>query len=247
MSWSAPMRASCRLGCKRIVTSSFRRKPKRRCDNSRPIEAAKLIGVNDGYLRRLSLEGKGPAVEVGPNGRRSYTIEDIQALRAYLDGNGKARRKYVPGAAREHLRSSRSSISRAAAARRRRPRIWPNIWRFGLPGLAIDLDPQASLSALHGIQPEFDIGDNETLYGAIRYSGERRALREIIRKTYFHESRSRARQSRIDGVRARDAEGPDGRQGRGRACSSPAWTRRCRRLRISTTSSSSIVRRSSAF
>ena len=35
--------------------------------------------------------------------------------------------------------------------------------------LAIDLDPQASLSALFGHQPEFDVGENETLYGAIRY------------------------------------------------------------------------------
>ena len=33
--------------------------------------------------------------------------------------------------------------------------------------LAIDLDPQASLSALHGIQPELD--KNPSLYDAIRY------------------------------------------------------------------------------
>ena len=31
-------------------------------------EAAKLIGVTDAYLRRLSIEGKGPAVEVGQGG-----------------------------------------------------------------------------------------------------------------------------------------------------------------------------------
>ena len=35
-------------------------------------EAAKLIGVNDGYLRKLSLEGKGPSVETGLHGRRFY-------------------------------------------------------------------------------------------------------------------------------------------------------------------------------
>ena len=59
-------------------------------------EAAKLVGVNDGYLRRLSLEGKGPEVDVGPHGRRSYSIEDIQSLRTYLDASGKAERRYVP-------------------------------------------------------------------------------------------------------------------------------------------------------
>lgn len=51
--------------------------------------------------------------------------------------------------------------------------------------LAIDLDPQASLSAMFGYQPEFDIGENETLYGAIRYDGDRRPVSEVIKKTYF--------------------------------------------------------------
>ena len=59
---------------------------------------------------------------------------------------------------------------------------------FALRGyrvLAVDLDPQASLSALFGFQPEFDVGDNETLYGAIRYDESQRALAEILRPTYF--------------------------------------------------------------
>jgi len=151
------------------------------------IEAAKLIGVNDGYLRRLSLENKGPAVEVSPNGRRSYTIEDIQALRAYLDGNGMSPRKYVPWRrGREHLQvitvvNFKGGSGKTTTA----AHLAQYLVLRGYRVLALDLDPQASLSALHGIQPEFDVGDNDTLYGAIRYSGERRELSEIIRKTYF--------------------------------------------------------------
>ena len=34
--------------------------------------------------------------------------------------------------------------------------------------LAIDLGPQASFSALHGFQPEFDLLDGGTLHDAIR-------------------------------------------------------------------------------
>ena len=59
---------------------------------------------------------------------------------------------------------------------------------FALRGyrvLAIDLDPQASMSALFGYQPEFDVAENETLYGAIRYDSARRPLSEIVRPTYF--------------------------------------------------------------
>jgi len=39
--------------------------------------------------------------------------------------------------------------------------------------LAIDLDPQASLSALFGYQPELDLSGNDTLYGAVRYDEAR--------------------------------------------------------------------------
>ena len=51
--------------------------------------------------------------------------------------------------------------------------------------LAIDLDPQASLSALFGNQAELDVGDNETIYGAIRYDDARRDMAEIVRGTYI--------------------------------------------------------------
>ena len=50
--------------------------------------------------------------------------------------------------------------------------------------LAIDLDPQASLSALHGVQPELDLTDGGTLYDSIRYD-DPAPLRDIIQKTYF--------------------------------------------------------------
>src|SRR5208337_5180243 len=67
-------------------------------------EAAKLIGINDGYLRQLSLDGKGPMPETGPAGRRSYSFENIQDLRAFLEESGKQGRRYVPHKnADEHL------------------------------------------------------------------------------------------------------------------------------------------------
>jgi chromosome partitioning protein len=55
----------------------------------------------------------------------------------------------------------------------------------GYRTLAVDLDPQASLSALFGLQPEFDLKDNDTIYGAIRYDDQQRQLSDIIRPTYF--------------------------------------------------------------
>ena len=150
-------------------------------------EAARLIGVNDGYLRHLSLENKGPQPETGPGGRRSYTIGDIQALRSYLDSSGKADRRYLPHrSGSEHLQvlaivNFKGGSGKTTTAAHLAQYLALNGYRV----LAIDLDPQASLSALHGYQPEFDVGPNETIYGALRYDNQRRPLDEIIRKTYF--------------------------------------------------------------
>ena len=44
-------------------------------------EVADLLGVKDAYLRKLSLEGRGPQPETGTGGRRLYTPSDIVALR----------------------------------------------------------------------------------------------------------------------------------------------------------------------
>lgn len=54
----------------------------------------------------------------------------------------------------------------------------------GYKVLGIELDPQASLSALHGFEPEFDLLDGSTLYDAIRYD-DPATLRDVIQKTYF--------------------------------------------------------------
>ncbi|MBP0587818.1 AAA family ATPase, partial [Mycobacterium tuberculosis] len=49
--------------------------------------------------------------------------------------------------------------------------------------LAIDLDPQASLSALHGFQPELD--RNLSLYESIRYDDQRKPIADVILPTNF--------------------------------------------------------------
>ena len=150
-------------------------------------EAAKLIGINDGYLRQLSLDGKGPQPETSPTGRRSYSFEDIQALRLFLDEGGKAGRRYLPRRGNgEHLQViSVANFKGGSGKTTTAAHLAQYLALYGYRVLAIDLDPQASLSALHGYQPEFDIGENETLYGAIRYDNARRELKEIIRRTYF--------------------------------------------------------------
>jgi len=149
-------------------------------------EAAKLIGIADGYLRQLSLSGKGPQPEITNGGRRSYTLDQINELRTLLEEGGKGKR-YLPhrvdgeGCQVLSVVNFKGGSGKTTTA----AHLAQFLALKGYRVLAVDLDPQASLTALHGYQPEFDIGPNETLYGAIRYDDERRSLEKIVRSTYF--------------------------------------------------------------
>jgi chromosome partitioning protein len=147
-------------------------------------EAAKLIGVTDSYLRHLSTSGEGAGPEKTAGGRRAYTLEQIHALRHQL-AKGKA--SYLPtrvGA--EHLQIIAVTNFKGGSGKTTTSAHLAQYFALrGYRVLAVDLDPQASMSTLFGYQPEFDVGENQTLYGAIRYDEEQRPLSEIVRPTYF--------------------------------------------------------------
>ena len=148
-------------------------------------EAARLVGVSDSLLRKLSLAGEGPVPELGAAGRRLYSLGQIHELRAYLANTGN--RAVVPhrtGA--EHLQVlAVTNFKGGSGKTTTSAHLAQYLALAGLRVLAVDLDPQASLSALFGYQPEIDVQPNETLYGAIRYDEEQRELKEIVRHTYF--------------------------------------------------------------
>lgn len=149
-------------------------------------EVADLLGVKDAYLRKLSLEGRGPQPGTGPGGRRLYTPDDIVALRHLLEAGAKTPGTYLPGRRDgDHLQvitviNFKGGSGKTTTAAHLAQKCALDGYRV----LAIDLDPQASLSALHGFQPEFDLLDGGTLYDAIRYE-DPAPLRDVIRKTYF--------------------------------------------------------------
>ncbi len=149
-------------------------------------EVAELLGVKDAYLRKLHLDGKGPSPEIRTGGRRYYSPDDIQALREYLEVGAKTPGTYLPGRRDgDHLQvitviNFKGGSGKTTTAAHLAQKMALDGYRV----LGIDLDPQASLSALHGFQPEFDLLDGGTLYDAIRYE-DPLPLRDVIQKTYF--------------------------------------------------------------
>ncbi len=153
-------------------------------------EAARLIGVSDGYLRQLSISGEGPQPETGNAGRRLYSLADINALRRHLAGQGGAKaRAYLK--TRDETAGEQCQVlaitnfKGGSGKTTTTAHLAQYLALRGYRVLAIDLDPQASLSALFGYQPELDLTGNDTVYGALRYDEDRVAMSSIIRKTYF--------------------------------------------------------------
>lgn len=149
-------------------------------------EVANFLGVSQNNLKRLHLEGKGPMPEQAASGRRFYTAEQMLELRHFLDRHGRTDvKKYVPHrkpgdrlqvVSVVNFKGGSGKTTTAA-------HLAQHLALTGHRVLAIDLDPQASLSALHGFQPELD--RNLSLYEAIRYDDERKSIADVIMPTNF--------------------------------------------------------------
>lgn len=140
-------------------------------------EAADFVGVSQSYVKKLHLQGKGVEPFVTPTGRRHYTAAQMNELRDLLERSPRRRgsdKLQVISVVNFKGGSGKTTtavhLSEYLALR-------------GFRVLAVDLDPQASLSALFGIQPEID--GNPSFYDALRYDDKRVSVTEVRRGTNF--------------------------------------------------------------
>ena len=115
----------------------------------------------DSYLRQLTRSrDKGPTPETSAHGRRSYSFADIRALREFLDESGKGDRRYLPHrSADQHLQViCVANFKGGSAKTTTSAHLAQYLALRGYRVLAVDLDPQASSTALHGISPNSTSG-----------------------------------------------------------------------------------------
>lgn len=146
-------------------------------------EVAAFMGVTQSHLRQIHAEGKGPEVE-SVGGRRYYTAEQMLELREYLEANKKSDKRYYVPRRREGEPMQVVSVVNFKGGSGKTTTAAHLSQYLALTGhrvLAIDLDPQASLTSLFGIQPELD--DTASLYEALRFDDERKPISEIIQPT----------------------------------------------------------------
>ncbi|MTH95041.1 plasmid partitioning protein RepA [Roseibium sp. RKSG952] len=149
-------------------------------------EVASFIGTTPENLKRLYLNEKGPVPEIGRRDQRYYDAEQIEELREYLNETGRSASKpYVPRK-RSHEKLQVIAVVNfkgGSGKTTTAAHLGQHLSLTGHRTLGIDLDPQGSLSALHGFQPELD--NNPSIYDAIRYDNERQDIATAIRDTNF--------------------------------------------------------------
>jgi chromosome partitioning protein len=149
-------------------------------------EAAKFLGVSESNLKKLHLEGKGPEPIVHANGRRTYSAATLMELRHYLDRTGRSEaKKYLPKRrGNEKLQIiAVVNFKGGSGKTTTSAHLAQHLALYGHRVLAIDLDPQASLTALYGIQPELD--NKPSIYEALRYDADKKPVAEVIVPTNF--------------------------------------------------------------
>ena len=133
-------------------------------------EVASLLDVSEAYIRQIVAKEKGPQPDITQNGRRTYSLEQLLDLRMSLAEKGRKKwmnPRRVEGEdcqiiAVTNFKGGSSKTSTTI-------HLGHYLAMKGYRVLAVDLDPQASLTALHGNLPDFDPREGDTLYSAIRF------------------------------------------------------------------------------
>ncbi|WP_299084055.1 plasmid partitioning protein RepA [uncultured Ruegeria sp.] len=148
-------------------------------------EVADLFGTTGQFLRKGHAEGSLPEPEVNKNGRRFYSGAEIKAMRQILEGSSRKPGKYLPGRRDAdqlqviQLMNFKGGSAKSTSA----IHLCHYLALQGYRVLAIDLDPQGSLTGFCGIQPEIEFEGN-SIYDALRYE-DPVPMSECIRTTYF--------------------------------------------------------------
>ena len=152
-------------------------------------EAAKLLGISDSTLRKMTLAGEGPTPDLTETGRRLYTLGQVNEIRHRMASSVRGRDAHEIDPRRvgsDHLQVIAVANFKGGSGKTTTSgHLAQYLALQGHRVLALDLDPQASLSAMLGVTPESHVRANETLYAAIRYDANKRPMAEIVRKTYF--------------------------------------------------------------
>jgi chromosome partitioning protein len=169
------------------MRNSFQPDSRKALRKFHPAEVSELTGISMSNLRTRHQEGDFPDVETDSRGRRLYTAQEIDQIRHVMAKTGRNGETYLPGR-RENDNLQVISIVNFKGGSSKTTSAIHLAQRYALRGyrvLAIDMDPQASLTTMFGYRPEIEFAESGTVYDALKYE-DPVPLSQVIRKTYFH-------------------------------------------------------------
>lgn len=169
------------------MRNSFQPESRKTLRKFHPAEVSELTGISMSNLRTRHQEGDFPDVETDSRGRRLYTAEEIDQIRHVMAKTGRNGEAYLPGR-RDGDGLQVISIVNFKGGSSKTTSAIHLAQRYALRGyrvLALDMDPQASLTTMFGYRPEIEFAESGTIYDALKYE-DPVPLSQVIRKTYFH-------------------------------------------------------------
>ncbi len=148
-------------------------------------ETAELLGVTGQFLRKCHSDGTLAEPVENRNGRRFYSGHEIFAARHALEDGARSKGKYLPGRRDGdklqviQLMNFKGGSAKSTSA----IHLCHYLALSGYRVLAIDLDPQGSLTGFCGIQTELEF-DGTSIYDTLRYD-DPVPMADAIVDTYF--------------------------------------------------------------
>lgn len=150
-------------------------------------EAADFLKINQNTFRHYisTLRGRLPTGDLDKSNRRYFTLEEIHEIQRVLFEEGKTDPKIYPRRRGNEPCMVITCITprQGAGTSTLTANVAANLSLLGYRVLCGDLDPQAVMTNMFGVVPEWDL-NTPTAYEMIRYSDPVPA-REVVRKTNF--------------------------------------------------------------
>lgn len=175
----------CRAVQRKAVELENHPEKRKRLRRFGPGEVASVLGISPGHLRNLVREPGFPAGEIRAGGRRTFSLEEIHAARRWLfESTGNTR--YAPTRRPEEgerlqvvtFVNFKGGSGKTTTA----VHFAQYLALRGYRVLLIDLDPQASATALFGLDPDTEIGESGTFANWLAGTQQAGAL---VRRTYW--------------------------------------------------------------
>jgi len=148
-------------------------------------EVAELLDVSGQFMRKVHADGVLPEPATNRGGRRYYSGQEILQAREILERTSRKKGHYLP----RRMEGEKLQVWQLMNFKGGSSKSTTTIHLahyFALQGyrvLAVDLDPQGSLTSMCGISPEIEF-DGLTIYDAIKYENPS-PMADVIVQTYF--------------------------------------------------------------